>query len=119
MVSVRVAKVANQPAMTALKAFQDVRQLLAHGLRIELQDAMYDVAHPSHVRRVQVSRVGARPEVAHHHSRWVGTEMEGLTIHQCGLRQGIPRWGMSCEAVTAPAASCSGYFARSPLWWPS
>ena len=66
--------------MTALKALQHVRQLSPRGLRIELQDPMYDVTHPPRVRRVEVSRVGARPEVAQHHSRRVGTEIEGLTV---------------------------------------
>ena len=72
-------------AMTTLKALQHLGQLLARGLRIERQDPIDDVIHPPPVGRVEVPRLGARLEVAQHHSGRVGTQIEGLAIQQCGL----------------------------------
>lgn len=69
-----------EPAVASFEVLEHVRQLQTRGLRIEREDPLDNVRHPPRIRRVEIPRLDARPEVAHDHSRRIGTQTEGLMV---------------------------------------
>ena len=71
---------ASEPPVAPLEVLEHLGQLPARGLGIERQHPIDDVSGPRPIRRVEFPRLGGRLEVAHHHSRRIGTQTEGLTV---------------------------------------
>src|SRR6267154_3321088 len=82
-----------QVAMPALEILKHIGQLISRGLGIECENAVDDMVGACLVGRVEIARFCGRLERTHNHPRWVGAQIERLSVQEGGLRQGASaRW---------------------------
>ena len=74
-----------QIAMTPLEIFEHFREVHGHRLRIERQDPVDDMVCPGLVGGIEVAWLGRWFERTHHHSRWIGPQIEGLPVEKRGI----------------------------------
>jgi hypothetical protein len=79
-----------QIAVPAEKIVEHIGKHTGHGGRVHAEHPLDDVIGPCFVRRVEIARLGGRFEGADHHASGIRTQVEGLSVEKCSLRQKTP-----------------------------
>ncbi len=75
--------------MAALEILQHIGQVVGCHLCIQREDPLDDVVRACLVGRLEVARLGRRPERPHDHARGIGPQMESLPVQERDLRQSV------------------------------
>src|SRR3954447_21143950 len=75
--------------MPAQEMFQDVGEFAGNRVRIEGENAIYDVIGTRLVGRVQIARFDRWLERPHDHPGWIGAQIKRLPVQEGSLGQGI------------------------------
>jgi len=73
-----------QVAVPAIEIVQYVVQEAISGLGIHRKDPTHDVIRPPLICRVEIPRLGRRPERANHDPRRIGPQIERLAVDEGG-----------------------------------
>ena len=110
-----------QIAMTPLEILEHFRKVHGHRLRIERQDPVDDMVCPGLVGGIEVAWLRRWFERTHHHTCWIGPEIEGLPVEKRGFRQGLllSAWLVVFGASKRDSRTAFGFIAGLPTRYSS